>query len=976
MIKNLLLILLMVPPLLHAQSAKLQEKTVKAENYTYQAVVGDPLKTRIYTLKNGLTVYLSVYKDAPRIQTYIAVRAGSKNDPSQATGLAHYLEHILFKGTPKIGSSNWNKEKVEIDKIESLYEVYRRTTDSKQRVNLYHQIDSLSLVAGQYAIANEYDKMLSTIGATGTNAYTFLEQTVYVNDIPANQIEKWLAIEAERFSSVVPRLFHTELEAVYEEKNKGLDSDSRKVYEQLMASLFQKHTYGTQTTIGTVEHLKNPSITEIKKYFNTYYVPNNVAICLSGDLDPDKTIAQIEKHFGSWKPKAVPVFSAPVEQKITAPIVKKIVGPDAENILLAFRLPGNSTTESLLAEMMGMILTNGQAGLIDLNLNQQQKVLSASASSMRFNDYSIFTLSGKPKEGQSMEELKQLLLSQVQLVKDGKFEDWLLNAIVNDYKIYKMRERESNRARADLMVDAFISRRKWADVIGEVDKMATFTKPQIVAFANTFFANNYVEIQKITGADSSIQKVPKPKITPVPINREQQSAFYTSVMSNPSASITPVFVDYSKDLTKLTMKSGIPVIYKKNVENGIFSLNIILDIGRDIDPAYGIAIDYIDYLGSDKFIAEDLKKEFYKLGCTYGISISADAISLSLSGLDENFVPALTLFEGLLTNPVDDEKSLSDLVARMLKARSDAKLSKGAILNGGLVSYAKYGTNSPFRNILSTSQLQSLKASDLSNMIKKLLTFQHRVLYYGPQEGEAFVALMNQHHKSAASLIPVAANKKFAFRDIPENLVYWVDYDMVQAEIVMLSKSKTFDKTLVPKLNLYNEYFGGGMGSLVFQELRESKALAYSVRSTYQSAGKMEDPNYVFSYIGTQADKIMEATDGMLSLMEQMPESPTLFTNAKDNILENINTQRITKAGVLSSYEGAKKLGIDYDLRKDVYEWVKKATYADIKAFQEQFVKGQKRIMLVVGSKNKIDFKALEKYGKVQELTKEEIFGY
>ena len=235
----------------------------------YKSYANDPLGVRIYTLSNGLTVYLSAYKDAPRIQTYIAVRAGSKNDPSDATGLAHYLEHILFKGTSKIGTQNWEKEKVCLENIEKLYELYRKTKGEKLREIIYKKIDSVSIVASSYSIANEYDKLLSTIGADGTNAYTFLEQTVYVNDIPSNQIDKWAEIEAERFGEVVPRLFHTELEAVYEEKNKGLDQDRRKVWEMTMATLFQKNTYGTQTTIGTIEHLKNPSITEIKKYFKT-----------------------------------------------------------------------------------------------------------------------------------------------------------------------------------------------------------------------------------------------------------------------------------------------------------------------------------------------------------------------------------------------------------------------------------------------------------------------------------------------------------------------------------------------------------------------------------------------------------------------------------------------------------------------------------------------------------------------------------
>ena len=237
--------------------------------YTYTTVANDPLNVRTYKLGNGLTVMLSVNKNTPRVQTLIATKAGSKNDPAENTGLAHYLEHMLFKGTDKFGSKDWEQERLQLDKIDALYERYNKTTDAAMRKDIYHQIDSVSLVASKFAIANEYDKMLATIGAKGTNAFTSLEQTVYVNDIPQNQMENWLTIESERFRNPVLRLFHTELEAVYEEKNISLDEDDSKVFETLMANLFTKSAYGTQTTIGTVEHLKNPSLLKIRNYFNT-----------------------------------------------------------------------------------------------------------------------------------------------------------------------------------------------------------------------------------------------------------------------------------------------------------------------------------------------------------------------------------------------------------------------------------------------------------------------------------------------------------------------------------------------------------------------------------------------------------------------------------------------------------------------------------------------------------------------------------
>ncbi|HOT89574.1 MAG TPA: insulinase family protein, partial [Bacteroidales bacterium] len=350
------------------------------KKFSYDTVPNDPLKARIYTLSNGLKVYMTVYKDAPRIQTYVAVRTGSKNDPSDATGLAHYFEHLMFKGTQNYGTTDFEKEKVYLDKIESLFEEYRSTKDSLKRLAIYHVIDSISQVASTYAIPNEYDKLVSLIGATGTNAYTSVDETVYINNIPSNQLENWAQIESDRFKNNVIRIFHTELETVYEEKNMSLSNDQRKIYQAVMEGLFKNHTYGTQTTLGEAEHLKNPSIKKIKEYYNKYYVPNNMAICLSGDLDPDATIKLIDEYFGKLEKRdfTFPVFKA--EDPITEPVVKEVVGPDAESIMLAYRFKGAASDEIDILNVIDMILSNRTAGLIDLNLVQKQKVLFASSS--------------------------------------------------------------------------------------------------------------------------------------------------------------------------------------------------------------------------------------------------------------------------------------------------------------------------------------------------------------------------------------------------------------------------------------------------------------------------------------------------------------------------------------------------------------------------------------------------------------------
>ncbi|WP_460675654.1 M16 family metallopeptidase [Hymenobacter coalescens] len=973
-------------------------ETPKEKEYKYTTVEGDPLNTRIYTLDNGLTVYLSDYDDAPRIQTYVAVRAGSKNDPHNATGLAHYLEHMVFKGTSRLGAQDFAAEQAELAKIEALYEQYRGTRDAALRKKYYHQIDSISGVAAKYAVANEYDKLMGAIGAKGSNAYTSVEQTVYQEDIPSNQVEKWAAVQAERFGELVPRLFHTELEAVYEEKNRGLDNDFNKEFEALNASLFKKHEYGTQTTIGTIEHLQNPSITEIKRYFDKYYVPNNMAVAMSGDLDFDQTIRTVDKYFGQLKPKPLPTFTPAQEDPIAAPIVKEIKGPNAENVMLGFRFPGTATPDALVLRMIDKILTNGQAGLIDLNLNQKQLVLEAASFADLNNDYSTHVLYGTPRQGQSLDQVKDLLLAQLDKVKKGDFPDWLIPAIINNEQLQRTKSYESNEARAGAFVAAFVAREDWKDFLQQFKDFGNITKADVMRVANEYYGPGYALIYKRTGKDTSTPKVIKPAITPVPVNRDAASDYYKQVVALQAPELQPVFLDYKKDIQQTELKPGLPLYYTRNSENNLFSLYYVLDLGTNNDPKLGLAADYLQYLGTGKYSAAQLQQEFYKLGCSFGVQSGADRVFVSLSGLDKNMEPALELFEQLLANPTPDAQALKNMVAGILKNRQDAKLNKNVILSQAMLNYVKFGPKNPFTNIVSEKELKALKPQELISRTKQLLTYQHRVLYYGPRLDQKVVAthtlgeqltenqqamhrpfipdVLSRLHKTPAKLTPTPPAKDFAELPLKDRKVYWTDFNMVQAEILFLARGDAYDKALVPTVSLYNEYFGGNMGSIVFQELRESKALAYSATSRYTNADKTGRSNYQLSYIGTQADKLPEAMAGMEALLSEMPMAEANLNIARQSIRNSIATERITKSDILFSYERARRLGLDYDLRRDVYEQTANMSLADLKKFQEAKVKGRPQTILVIGSKDRLNFKELAKYGEVKQLTLKDIFGY
>lgn len=949
---------------------------VKKPTLNYEYALNDPLNARIYTLKNGMKVYMSVYKDAPRVHTYIAVKAGSKNDPAHATGLAHYLEHMVFKGTDKFGTKNYAKESAEIKKISDLYETYRKTTDETQRKNIYHKIDSISGVAAKYAIANEYDKMLAGIGADKTNAFTSFDETVYVNDIPGNQLENWTKIEAERFKKIVLRLFHTELEAVYEEKNRGLDNDNNKVYEALTEGLFKNHTYGTQTTIGTIEHLKNPSMVEINNFFDKYYVPNNMAIIMSGDFDPDKMIIDIEKKFGSYKAKPIAPYKFQPEKPITSKRVKEIVGPDPANVNIAWRLDGMGTKDDHLGTLLALILYNRTAGLMDLNLNQAQKVLSSNNIMYSLKDYSLFGLTGEPKEGQTLEEVEKLLMSQLELIKKGEFPDWLMQAVITDLKLKKTKELEYNDSRANEMLGAFVYGLKWQDEVNRIEKLSKITKQEIIDFANkNFNENNCVVIYKRIGEDKSITKVEKPSITPVEVDRDHSSPFVENIMKTAPSVIEPKFIDYEKDIAKANLKSNVPLIYNKNTENKLFEMYYKFDMGSNNDKTLPLAVKYIPYLGAAGMSPSDVKQAFYKLGCSFNVYSDNENTWVSLNGLSENFESAVKLFESILANPVVDETILKSLVGDFIKERNDNKMQKRKILNQAMFYYARFGPVNPFTYIPTNEELNKITVNDVSNKIKSLTSFQHKVLYYGPKETADLVSALNTLHVVPEKLNPVPPAHKFEEKQL-DNTVYVVDFDMKQAEIVMLSNGGDYKANEVPLITLYNSYFGGGMSGIVFQDLRESKALAYSCYSKFVMPNKLDKSCYNMSYIGSQADKLGEAMKGMNDLLNDIPKAEGSFVSAKELILQEMRTQRINKSEILFDYLAANDLGLKNDIRKDIYEKVKNFTYNDVKGFQDTNIKGKPKTVLVLGKKEGLDLKVLEKYGTVKFLTLKDVFGY
>ena len=944
---------------------------------SYETVKGDPMQSRIYTLDNGLKVYLTVNKETPRIQTYIPVRVGGKNDPAETTGLAHYFEHLMFKGTESFGTQNYAEEKPMLDQIEALFEVYRTKTDEAERAAIYHQIDSISYEASKLAIPNEYDKLMAAIGASGTNAYTSYDVTCYVEDIPSNQLDNWAKIQADRFKNNVIRGFHTELETVYEEKNMSLTKDSRKVIDAILATLYTKHPYGTQTILGSQNHLKNPSITNIKNFYKQWYVPNNMAICMSGDFDYDEAMDVIEKYFGDMQPnKDLQMLSFAAEEEITTPMEREVLGLESENVTIAWRLPGAAADEILMLEVADAIINNGEAGIIDLNLLQEQKLLSAYSFPYSMSDYTSYIIQGKPKDGQSLEEVKTMLLAQIDSLRQGNWDESLLAAGIANYKLDLQQMLEDNESRADLFVQAFVNNQPWADVVKRVEKMEKITKADVIAFANKYLKdNNYAVVYKRQGEDPNIKKVDKPIITPIFMNRDTTSAFLQEIQASEVAPIEPVFVDFAKDMSKGTA-GQLPLLYKKNETNDLFTLQYIYDFGKDEVKEIGIAASYLDYLGTSDMTAAEIKLAFYNLACSYEIGTSMDKIVVSLSGLAENMPKAMELLEKLFADAQPDKEAYDGLVDDMMRLRINAKANQQTNLSR-LQAYTYYGPNNPTKNILTEAELRDMNPETLLQCIEQLSAIEHRVLYYGPLSMEEASSTIASLHKVSENLNPVPENDIFKLQTVNENVIYLAPYDANQIYMITYSsKGEKYDAQKSPLLNMYNEYFGGGMNGIVFQEMREARGLAYSAMAFVEEPERKHHPYGYFTLIATQNDKMIDALTAFEEIINNMPLSEQAFAIAKEAIISRLRSERITKDDVLTYYLDQEELGLTEDTRKQLYEAVLNMTLEDVKAYQLANVKDRKTITSILGRESDLDVKSLEKWGKIVRLTQEDLFGY
>jgi predicted Zn-dependent peptidase len=925
----------------------------------------------IYQLANQMMVYLAKNTDAPKIQSFLAVRAGSNQDPTDNTGLAHYLEHMMFKGTSKLGTQNWAKEAPLLAEIEQLFEAHKAENDEAKKKLIYAEIDKISLQASQFSIANEYDKMLSHIGASGTNAHTWLNETVYKNTIPNTALEVFLQIESERFAEVQLRLFHTELETVYEEFNKSQDNEGRQLYQATLSGLFEAHPNGTQTTLGKAEHLKNPSVKAIKRFFAQYYVPNNMAMVLVGDLDFEESLALVNQYFGHFEPKTDLPKWPKSNTKLSAPKLVKLASPSSAKMRLAWAGEDYGHPDFRKAFLLVNLLSNsGNVGLLDLHINQHQKALAAYAYAMPLTQYSVFAIDIYAKPEQNFEDLKALLWPEINKLKNGEFEESTLQSIINDFKLKQISALENTDGMGTALYEAFIRNRSWEEEMAEIEAFKSISKADLVAFAQEFFTENALCIEKHDAPSPDLIRIEPPSISPIALNREQQSAFYQHIAQQKITDIQPVFLDYQSAMTQQKCHA-VDFYAVANTTNALAQWHAIFPFGTDHEPLLKFALASLEYMGSDSQTLAEINTQFFALGYSFDFKIGADQTIISLNGLEENLCQAIALLHQWLQNLSTDEELLAMSLNQVLEIRDYYKKDKNKIFNA-LFQYAKYGENSRHLDLPSEATLRQYSAQAIRKMLQDLWQKPHQYFYYGSQQDTVFEFL-----KSIAPQafdLPISEAKVYG-EPATNGQIYVFDYDMVQADLMLVAKSQEMTTQNMGKIAVFNEYFGRGLSSVVFQELREAKSLAYSAYVSHSSATQLGKSHYVSAYIGTSPEKFVDAYQSLQQLLTKMPEIPLQFENAKQQALKQMAASRIGKSRIFFNYLSVLKLGKTTDIRQDIYQEIELLQLADLADFFVENIANGHYSAAVMGKEDLVK-PLLEALGEYQTCSAEQIFGY
>lgn len=934
------------------------------------AQTGD-LKTKTFHLDNGLKVVMCEDHSQPEIYGAVYVHAGSKNDPVEATGMAHYFEHIMFKGTDKIGTTNWEAEKVFLDSIDLMYDKLHETSDVAERQAIQQKINVLSQKSADYAIPNEVDVILTQMGGKGLNAGTAYDQTMYFNTFPSNQLSKWMDVYVERFRNPVFRLFQSELETVYEEKNMYGDSPMTAFQEYFFHETFGEHPYG-RPIIGYTEHLKNPQTSKMREFYNTYYVANNMTLILVGDFDIEATEPIVAEKFGVWSSRELPKAPTYTLPKFNGPTVKEVRMTPIKMGALVFPGIKNSDPDMLPLTIACSIFANGQTGLMD-KLMLDGKIMAAMLLPLSLEDCGSNVVIYIPKLlGQSHESAAELIFGCLEQLKKGEFSDDLFEAMRMGLLTNRLKETEDLNRLAELFIGLEISGQTYEEYLAETERLKTITKDEVVAIANKYFGNDYLDVRSKMGFPAK-DKVEKPNWKPIEAkNTEAKSDFAKAIEAQQVPEVEAQVVKFGEDVVITEVNDGFKLFSTLNPRNDIFDLQLKFNYGTENDPDLGRAVQYLQMQGTKTQSPEEFTLQLQKLGASINFSASDNQFTVHMTGFEKDLNDIMALCSRKLQNPSNAEKFIQTMLegekADLKTQREDASTWARAVRE-----YALYGDQSSFLNHASLKEWGKKNGEALLAEVAEALKYDGYVLYSGNIQPKQVVAMLTENklvHPNAvkgqekvrmekkydAPRVFLASNKKFR----QSNIYFYVTGEKLNAK----------DKAMSA---LFSKYFGTDMYSIVFQEIREFRSLGYTAYANYMYDYLDRKPGNLFGFLGTQSDKTLDGMNAFKDLIVDMPVRMEKFNASKEALLKSRASDYIGFRSMPLYVQNWMKQGYDHDPRAESTNIIRNASFEDVQSFYNRMIKDRPVVIMMSGNEKKIDKKELGKFGAVTKLKYKQI---
>jgi len=931
------------------------------------------IKVQKLVLENGLTIFLSEDHTRPEVFGAVITKAGSKDDPKDATGMAHYQEHMLFKGTETLGTTDWEKEKRHIDKIFALYDELGKTKDEDARKKIQDQINVESLESAKYAIPNELSNIIKSMGGTNLNAGTGPDNTVFYNAFPPNQINKWIDLYAHRFEKPVFRSFQAELEVVYEEKNMYEDQFFSPLLEKFNYNFFRKHPYGQQTTIGTIDDLKNPSLTKMYEFFQNYYVSNNMAVALVGDFNSEEIIPILKEKFGKWKRGTVPEKIKYVEEDFKGREEVKVKMSPISVGVLGFRIPETGSKDEIPLEICNRILSNNnETGLLN-QLVLDNKIMEADVFSMPYQDYGAELFLFIPKIfGQNLKEAEALVLEQIKKLKEGDFDDKMIEAIKNELYVEQVLSLESNEEKALAILDLFSNDQDPEYINQKAKIINAITKDDVLRVANQYFGDNYLAFLSKMGFPKK-KKIDKPDFEPLKVNTNAKSIYAKHFETIKSATIEPKFVNFD-DVSTYALKGG-KVFFTENKQNDVFNLEIKFGIGEDKKPLLKYASKIMNYASIDTLPLNVLKMKFADLGCSYQFSSDANYTYASLEGIDQNYKEAVDLFMKLIYTPTVDAEKIQNIIEEEKSNRKTEDQEPDAVATA-LLYYVTKKDKSPYLNRLSMKEIKKLDSENLLSIFKDATSnYYSQVHIVANNKSEKTDAQSLSVFKMDAERKATESPLKRELDQYTENVVFYVNQKKaLQSKIYLFANGDLFDYKEQPNMEAFNLYFGGGFSGLVLQEVREYRSLAYTAIAFYQNPLQKGLKTNFIGYVGTQADKTLDALAVFDTLIRHMPEKTERLPMIKNYLVQSAFANQPQFRDLSETIEEWKLLGYTEDPAKYSLKEYDGMTFENITAFYQKHLQKKAIVTIIVTNKKRVNPKDLEKYGKVIIVKQKDLY--